>query len=129
MTDDRATRRWIVVRCALWIVVPIALIQLGSYIIDARTRAARAPSCEWRLVPNPNNTSYVARWCKLTKDTVLLRLYDATEQNLLAERAYFQLDRPNLGWAHDYLWYDTHPDDAFIALPPSMLERLRAKLP
>jgi hypothetical protein len=113
----------------MWLGAFIAFICLCSYVIDAHMRATRTSSCEWIVVPNPDDVPYFARWCKLTKDTVLLRLYDAKEQHLLAERTYFQLDRPNLGWAPNYFWYDSYPDDAFIELPPSIFERLRAKLP
>ncbi len=65
----------------------------------------------------------------MTKDTILFRLYDATAQQLLAERTYFQLDGPLIGWAPDRIWYDTYPDDMYVSLPPTWMDRLRAKLP
>ena len=92
-------------------------------------RLARVPNCQWDAVPNPDNAPYSARWCKLAKDTVLLRLYDAKEQHLLAERSFFQMDHPNFYWRADAFGYDTRPDGGLIWLPPSLIDRLRAKLP
>jgi len=126
----RFARLWrTLVRCACWLAALLALVYLCSYVIDARTRATRAPDCQWNTAPNPDDAPYSARWCKLTKDTVLLRLYDSKEQHLLVERAYFHLDRPFVFLKRNELIFDTYPDDAFIALPPSLFERLRAKLP
>ncbi|WP_219210663.1 hypothetical protein [Variovorax boronicumulans] len=65
----------------------------------------------------------------MTNDTVWIQLHDADGQKMLADRTYFQLGTPNVGWAQDRIWYDTYPEDAYIALPPTLLDRLRAKLP
>ncbi len=126
----RFARLWrALVRCACWLAVLVAFAHLCSYVIDARTRATRAPNCHWNDVPNPDSAIYSARWCKLTKDTVLLRLYDITAQHLLAERTYFHLDRPFVAFAPDKLIFNTYPEGSFITLPPTLFERLRAKLP
>ncbi|MFZ3117900.1 MAG: hypothetical protein WA159_06225 [Variovorax sp.] len=116
-------------RCALWIAAFAAFVYLCSYLSDAHTRATKAPDCKWIAVENPDNVPYTARFCYLTKDTVLLRLYDAEELHLLAERTYFNLDRPFIAFVQDELVFDTYPEGSFIALPPSLVERLRAKLP
>lgn len=116
-------------RCAAWIALGFAIVRLPVYLIDARKRTTRAPACQWSTVPDAGNAPYTARWCMLTKDTALIQLYDADGRHLIADRTYFQLGTPNVGWAHDRIWYDTYPEDAYIALPPSLLDRLRAKFP
>ena len=72
---------------------------------------------------------YVARYCYLTKDTVLLRLYAANADQVLAERMFFHLDRPTFYWEPDEFGYATSPDGGVISLPPTLLDRLRARLP
>jgi len=126
----RAPRLWqVLVRCAIWLAALVAFVYLCNYVVDARTRMTRAPSCHWNAVPNPDNAPYSASFCYLNKETVLLRLYDPLGKHLLAERTYFNLDRPFVAFTQDELIFDTYPDDASIALPPSLFERLRAKLP
>jgi hypothetical protein len=116
-------------RWVCWVIALFALVYLCNYLMDARMRRQKAPSCEWDITPSPDNLPYSVRFCYLNKETVLLRLYDSTGKQLLAERTYFQLDRPRISWDTDRLWYDTYPDDSFITLPPSFFERLRARLP
>lgn len=116
-------------RVAAWLALLAFVVNLLAYLIDARKRATRAPTCQWHAVPDAGNAPYTARWCMLTKDTALIQLYDADGQHLLADRTYFQLGTPNVGWAQDRIWYDTYPEDAYIVLPPTLLDRLRAKLP
>lgn len=130
MTMHRFARlRFVLMRCAAWLAMLVFIFQLSDYLIDARKRATRSPTCQWNTVPDAGSASYSARWCMLTKDTALIQLYDADGRRLIADRTYFQLGTPNVGWAHDRIWYDTYPEDAYIALPPSLLDRLRAKLP
>lgn len=71
---------------------------------------------------------YLARYCYLSKDTVLLRLYGANGEQLLAERMFFELDFLRLYWRSDTLNYDTETGGS-IPLPPTILDRFRAKLP
>lgn len=116
--------------CSLWLAAFAALVFLCRYLSDAHTRATRAPDCRWNAVPNPNNTPYSARFCYLDKETVLLRVYDTKGQALLAERSFFELDRPRFHWESNALGYnDRNYDGGEIALPPTLLERLRVKLP
>jgi hypothetical protein len=51
------------------------------------------------------------------------------QEAVCRERTYFHLDRRFVPLKKNELIFDTYPDDAFIALPPSLFERLRAKLP
>lgn len=120
----------VLLRCSLWLAAFAALVYLCSYLSDTRARATKAPGCEWNAVPNPHNAPYLARFCYLDKETVLLRVYDAEGQSLLAERSIFELDRPRFHWELNALGYnDRNYDGGEIALPPTLLERLRAKLP
>lgn len=133
----RVTLRWPIVsqgcralvRCACWLTTLVVLVYLCRYVIDAHKRTTKTPGCHWNAVPNPGNLPYSASFCYLNKETVLLRLYDQSGKKLLAERTYFHLDRPFVLLKKNELIFDTYPDDAFIALPPSLFERLRAKLP
>ena len=106
----------------------VALIYLCDYLLDAHMRITKAPSCEWYAVPRPDGDFYSARYCWLSKDTQLLHLYDQGGQ-LIAERTYPYSNVPQFIWGADFLQYDTWPEGSFIALPPSLIDRLRAKLP
>ena len=64
-----------------------------------------------------------------SKDTVLLKLYAANAGQVLAERMFFHLDRPTFYWEPDEFGYATSPDGGVISLPPTLLDRLRARLP
>ncbi len=115
-------------RFVAWLVALGIVVLLLDYSLDVSKRMSRGPACQWNIVPNPGNEPYVARYCHLTKDTVVLRLYDAKEEQLLAERMYFEQNIASVFWTHDALIYTTRTDDV-ISLPPTLLDRLRAKLP
>jgi len=42
---------------------------------------------------------------------------------------FFHLDRPTFYWEPDEFGYATSPDGGVISLPPTLLDRLRARLP
>lgn len=115
-------------KAALWIGAFSTTIFLLDYSLDISKRVAREPACIWDLVENPRHISYVARWCKLTKDTTLLRLYDPKEETLLAERMFFELDASLFWWTVDELGYDIQREYV-IKLPPTWIDRFRTKLP
>lgn len=121
----RRLTRWmqILVRCMLSLAALALLFQRCSYAIDARKRATKEPGCQWNEVPNSENAQYSARFCYLDTTTVLLRLYDAEERQLLAERMFFDLDRPIFYWEPNELGYDIVTGDA-LQLPPTLLDRL-----
>lgn len=130
MTAPRlAGLRKVIVRFACCLAALVAFVYLCNYVSDARTRATKAPDCVWDPIPNPESEPYTAYYCVLSKGTILLRLYDITEQHLLAERTFSHADWPNFFWKPMGLGYDAYPDGDLIALPPSLFERLRAKLP
>ena len=114
---------------AKWLICVFVAIYVLSYMFDARVRYMRSPGCRWNQIPKTVDEPYLAQFCYLTKDTVLLRLYDITNRHLLAERMFFNMDLPNFYWDSDALGYETTPDGGVISLPPTLLDRVRAKLP
>lgn len=112
-----------------WTVAASVFSTACVYLNDAYLRVTRSPACRWNSVPAPNGSPYSARYCFLHKQTVLFRLYDSNGATLLAERDSLQLDLPFISWDAGRIWYDTSPDDSFVALPPTLFDRLRAKLP
>jgi hypothetical protein len=116
-------------RWTIWLITFTGVVYVCGYAFDVRTRLTRLERCQWTLVSSPDARPYIARYCLLDKETALLRLYDAKGQRVLAERMFFELDRPNFYWKDDALGYSTPPDGGVISLPPTVLDRLRAKLP
>ncbi len=103
-------------------------VALCIYGIEARERWLRVPDCKWVFVPNTENTLYSATVCYMTADTVLLRVYDLSGERLLAERSYRE-SGVDARWFSNEIVYDTSDDRGSIAIPPSMLDWLRARLP
>ncbi len=115
--------------CVWWITGIAASIWLCSYGSDAYTRYSRMPDCVWKVAPNPGNRPYAVRFCYLTKDTAVVRVYDLSEKHLLAERTFFELDRPRFYWTPEALGYSNERYGGLISIPPTLIDRLRAKLP
>jgi hypothetical protein len=109
-------------------VAAIAAGFLTNYAIDANLRMTRGVDCVWDPIPNPKDSPCYANFCYLTKDTVVLRVFDAKDDELLAERTYRNSDLGRFYWKSDALRYDTFTGDS-IALPPTLLDRLLAKFP
>lgn len=107
----------------------VAVAYAVGYMLDVRIRQVNVPNCRWNLVPKTSDVPYLAYFCYVARDTVLLRLYDISNQHLLAERMFFNLDRPNFYWENDAFGYDTAPDGGVVTLPPTVLDRLLARLP
>ena len=131
MAGPRLARlRRLLLQWVLWLAALAAVVYLWNYVDAAQLLMAKAPSCQWDTFLNPTNPSYSARLCYLTRHRAMLRLYDATGRHLLAERDFFELDRTNVYWESDALVYNgDYYDGGEIALPPTFIDRLRAKLP
>ncbi|MDK3023553.1 hypothetical protein QO239_13200 [Cupriavidus taiwanensis] len=73
---------------------------------------------------------YIGEICYLpTQYGTLFRLYDAQSGELLAERSYNDLE-PKIVWGDNRVYYNTGASPpAYVRLPPTWLDRLRAKLP
>ena len=129
------------IRCVKWLIVFAAVIQLCIYANDVHTRMIKGSTCQWHPVkdrfalPDDPPPPYSARYCYVEKYTILLQLFDADDRHLLAERMYRYLDAGSFFWDTDEqgraksLIYDTSDDGGEIAVPPTLLDRLRAKLP
>ncbi len=129
MTTDRFKRILISLgRFIAWIVALGVVVLLLDYSLDVSKRRSLGSVCRWNVAPNPENFPYVARYCYLTKDIVLLRLYDAQGRELLAERMYLEPNVALIVWTSDELLYRNSAGDT-ISLPPTIIDRLRARLP
>jgi hypothetical protein len=115
-------------RIVLWIGTLSLVVLLLDYSLDVSKRLSLEPTCIWDAVDTPKKLPYVVRYCHLTKDTVVLRIYDAKEKELLAERMYFEQDMARIYWVPRGLLYDSSMSGV-IPLPPTFIDRLRAKLP
>lgn len=115
-------------RIIFWISALTGVVLLIDYSLDVSKRRSRGPGCVWSLVEKEKIFPYAARYCHLTKDTAILRLYDANGDVLLAERMYFESNYVKVNWIGDRLIYSNSEFD-FISLPPTFIDRLRAKLP
>jgi len=73
---------------------------------------------------------YVGEVCFLgSPDATRFRLYDANSGELMAERTYNDLD-PGMVWSNDRVYYNMGASPAeYVKLPPTLFDRLRAKLP
>ncbi len=133
----------VVASWAKWLIAIWLIVQLSIYANDVYTRMSGIADCKWYPVkdryeePKPP-PPYSGRYCYIAKDTILLQLFDAEGRQLLAERMYFFLDGASLFWNTDReghaisLIYDTSSDASDggkIIVPPTLLDRLRAKLP
>ena len=125
--------RWI-----FWIAALVALVYLCNYLVDARLRMTKAPYCTWNTVPNSTKPSYSARFCYLLKNRAPLRLDGGTflvqvhhgVDGLVVERTYLYPDLANVYWEINGLGYvGDNGSGGFIDIPPTLIDRLRAKLP
>jgi hypothetical protein len=116
-------------RLFCWIVGLAIIVCLCNYAVEARKRVAKTESCNWNAVPNHRRAPFSAKFCYLNYDTILLKLYDEEQKRLLAERVFFENDRPDFYWKSDALGYGSETYGGVIALPPTTLDRWRAKLP
>jgi hypothetical protein len=116
-------------RTIWWLFGAAIVTILCNYVIEARKRITGKGRCNWIAVSNHRHASYMAKFCYLTYDTVLVRLYDEEQKRLLAERVFFESDRPNFYWKSGALGYGGETYGGVIALPPTVLDRWRTRLP
>jgi hypothetical protein len=124
----RTQRAWTSLKRSLKLVAWVVLVMAGlKYAIDARGRS-NASGCA-KQFSSADGGLYLTEHCFLSGDKTLLRVYRAKDGTLLAERTYPELDTPELVWSKDEVYDRFGPEDVAIPLPPSLLDRLRAKLP
>jgi len=121
--------------------VTALIIRSGIYASEAYLRQTQIPNCRWRFDeqlfdPSYASPPYSLRYCYLKRDIILLQLHDRAGQQLLAERmfTYPYYERLSLAWRLDErrqasaLTYGFEAGDD-ISLPPTLLDRMRARLP
>lgn len=120
----KGTKRW---RTRLFkLGIPLSVIASVPYCHNALIRSG-AHDCRRETVGN-----YIGETCYVPREWgVVFRLYNAHSGELLAERNYIDPEVPRLLWIDHRVRYDFNAKDGegFVTLPPSWLDRLRAKLP
>jgi hypothetical protein len=104
----------------------VAVVICALYFTSAinRVRAHECVKKESRYGP------YIGEYCYLPyRDGMLFRLYDAKTNRLLAERGYSDIE-PRIVFSEDVVYYNMSASpEEYVSLPPTWLDRLRAKLP
>jgi len=74
--------------------------------------------------------AYIGEICYMTlRDSTLFRLYDISTGQKIAERFFFNAFENRIVWGDDIVYYSNGDDGEYVRLPPTWLDRLRAKLP
>lgn len=104
----------------------IAIICASQYFMSVRHRE-QAYDCEQE---KSYFNYYIGEICYLPyRNGTLFRIYNEKTHELLAERTYSDLS-PQIVFSNDRVIYsiDAEKQDAYVPLPPTWLDRLRAKL-
>jgi hypothetical protein len=115
-------------RIVVGVAAAAVLVFAWSYWDRARLRSLVRPSdCD---TVQSADGRYRVRSCYLGSK-IILRLYEGGSQRLIAERTYsdYSHDPVRLYWEEGALQYEDGDELGTIALPPSMYDRLLAKLP
>lgn len=97
-----------------------------------RAADTRDPATRFHTVRSVEDGGlYTAGYAYLAGDRILLRVYRTSDMALLAERTYWNPDAAKLIWTRESLIYDTAASDGdgLVPLPPSLIDRLSARLP
>jgi len=129
--QDRTRRALWMLKVWLQRIVVIVVVVFGlSYACDVGLRS-KAHECHTEESKKDGGL-YNAELCYLTGSsdgyTMRLRLYSSKDGSLLAERTFTDLD-PELVWSREWIGYNINGGDAYVPLPPSWMDRMRAKLP
>ncbi|AOJ32920.1 hypothetical protein [Burkholderia metallica] len=131
--DVVAKEVWIFIRRAFVSAAVVTVLGFGwSYWKDVQLRAI-CDSRTQKIERSPHG-GYWARYCYFG-DTIVLRLYDREGERLVAERTYRDGSRipVELHWAKEALMYPQGLEfgETFgeISLPPTLLDRMMARLP
>lgn len=107
-----------------------------NYLMHAYMRVTASQPCAQSV---SDDGLYIAQLCPLggglTPFSVnyVLKIFTSTDKNLLAERSFFYSYREKYPflWSKSHVGYGDSDGDyeGIIQLPPTLLDRLRAKLP
>ena len=109
---------------AIFILLVIALVAQYAFFVRSRIYANE---CRKEV---DDLRRYIGEVCYLPyRDGALFRLYDAKTNKLVAERTYSDI-YPQMLFDGDRVYYHlgVSPEE-YVPLPPTLLDRLRAKLP
>ncbi|AOY90473.1 hypothetical protein BKK79_00485 [Cupriavidus sp. USMAA2-4] len=104
-----------------YVLVPILLLWYGGGMYYRST----AHECEREA-----EGDYIGEHCYMAfRDSSLFRLYDAKTGEKIAERMFMEIAEPRIAWGDDIVYYSPGEDKDYVPLPPTWIDRLRAKLP
>jgi hypothetical protein len=128
-TERRLRLKKAMKRILVWAALLLVVGSALKYQADVRTRMGANAFKE--SVSSTDGGLYTARYAYLGGEEFLLRVYRTADMALLAERTYPEPDAVDLLWTKEKLIYDTSAFDGkgYIALPPTLLDGIRAKLP
>lgn len=103
-----------------------AFILAAHYLLNAKLRA-NAHDCQTQV--SDQGGKYIAQLCTLRDGIYVGRVYDAMTHTLLVERT-FASPEPQLSWTGEQISFQFGGDDASeVTLPPSLYDKLLAKIP
>jgi hypothetical protein len=117
-------------KIGIWFGSIFIVVVSWNYYHDAIDRA-KATDFDKELSDNEAyKGEYMAEYAYLPGRRIYLRVYRTSDMTLLADRTYAYPDAARLTWGRKSLIYDTSIDDGGeINLPPTLYDRLMAKLP
>lgn len=110
----------------------LALGAMWTAIIYGSDAWERAGAHNCRRLPVPDASArYEAEYCYLSGHKVLVRVYSARRNVLLAQRTFANSGPVRLHWDRDVLVFDPGAVDGKgrLVLPPTLRDRLLARLP
>ena len=115
----------------IWIGIPSILVGAGYYAQDAHKRSF-AKTWEQQS-STADGGKYVARHSYIGRDYIVLRIYRAADNQLLAERTYHHPLPFWLIWSKGQVIYSTNDSSLFydggIALPPTQTDNILSMFP
>lgn len=105
----------------------LIIVTIGFQYLLSAHRRTHAHECKREM---SWGEIYIGEICYLPyRDGTLFRLYDAKTNELLAERTYSDM-YPKMVFGNDRVYYSMSSDpEDYLLLPPTWLDRFRAKIP
>jgi hypothetical protein len=114
-------------KIGIWFGSIFIVVVSWNYYHDAIDRA-KATDFDKELSDNEAyKGEYMAEYAYLPGRRIYLRVYRSSDMALIADRTYSYPDAAKLFWSEDSLVYDTRGGS--LSLPPTLYDRIMAKLP
>lgn len=128
--DARATRARRVALATTGRLLAVGGIWIAIVYGHGAWERAGAHNCR-HLPAVDASARYAAEYCYLRQDRLLLRIYDARRDGVLARRTFTSVEPVRLSWDGQALVYDAAAPGAKgrLLLPPTMRDKLLARLP